>query len=141
MEHTSDIVTEGKLIGETSFQDRSKKFTEIEIDGVKIDFYDTKNKTVHEVKKSTSVEYAHIAQLKYYLYKLTQKGIESVRGILEYPLLKQRQPVVLVNDDMVSIPLWEAEIEKIAQSETCPDVIHAKLCKSCSYYDFCYSAE
>lgn len=34
MEHTSDAVSEGKLIGETSYRGRAEKFTEIEIDGV-----------------------------------------------------------------------------------------------------------
>lgn len=71
MEHTSEIVAEGKLIGETTYTDRAQKFTEIEIDGVKIDFYDARNKMVHEVKKSASVEQAHIAQVQYYLYKLS----------------------------------------------------------------------
>lgn len=45
MEHTSELVAEGKLIGETSYSDRAQKFTEIEIDGVKIDFYDAKIKS------------------------------------------------------------------------------------------------
>src|SRR5688572_11102706 len=87
MEHTSETVAEGKLIGETSYTDRAQRFTEIEVDGVKIDFYDARNKVIHEVKKSSSVEQAHIAQVKYYIYKLKQKGIEGVAGIIEYPKL------------------------------------------------------
>ncbi len=51
MEQPSDIVYEGKLIHETSYMQRSEKYTEVEIDGIKIDFYDAKNKVVHEVKK------------------------------------------------------------------------------------------
>ncbi|MHB1179040.1 MAG: Dna2/Cas4 domain-containing protein [Daejeonella sp.] len=50
MEHTSDVVAEGKLIGETTYPERAEKYTEIEVDGIKIDFYDAKNKVVHEVK-------------------------------------------------------------------------------------------
>src|ERR1044072_8241024 len=76
MEHTSDIVAEGKLIGKTSYPGRAEKFTEVEVDGVKIDFYDARNKVIHEVKKSNRVEHAHIAQVKYYIYKLTRKGVE-----------------------------------------------------------------
>ena len=59
MEHTSDTVAEGKLIGETSYPQRAEKYTEIEIGGSKIDFYDAKNKVIHEVKKSDSIEAAH----------------------------------------------------------------------------------
>lgn len=142
MEHTSDVVAEGKLIGETTYPDRAQKFTEIEIDGVKIDFYDTRKKVVHEIKKSSAVESAHIAQVKYYLYKLHQKGIEGVTGIIEYPKLKQREQVpALTEEDIGVIARWEEEVKAIVESSSCPDVIRAKICKRCSYYDFCYSSE
>ena len=85
MEHTSEVVSEGKLIGETSYPERADKYTEVEIDGIKIDFYDAKNKVVHEVKKSDKVEKAHIAQVKYYIYKLEQQGVEGVTGLMNIP--------------------------------------------------------
>ena len=43
MEHTSDLVYEGKLIHENSYPQRSEKYTEIEMEGIKIDYYDSKN--------------------------------------------------------------------------------------------------
>jgi CRISPR-associated exonuclease Cas4 len=141
MEHTSDIVAEGKLIGEISYPERASKFTEIEIDGVKIDFFDAHNKVVHEVKKSSSVEQAHIAQVKYYIYKLTNKGIENVTGIIEYPKLKKREEVYLLPEEHQLIQQWERNIECIISNDQCPEVIHSKICRSCSYFDFCYSSE
>lgn len=142
MEHTSEVVAEGKLIGETTYTDRSQKFTEVEIDGVKIDFYDAKNKVVHEVKKSASVEKAHIAQVQYYLYKLKQKGVDGATGFIEYPKLKQREVVnALTPDDVEAIVQWEQAVEAIIASPVCPDLIRAKICKQCSYHDFCYSTE
>ncbi len=51
MEHSSELVAEGKFIGETSYPQRAEKYTELEIEGAKIDFYDAKNKVVHEVEK------------------------------------------------------------------------------------------
>ena len=36
MEHTSDLVYEGKLIHEFSYDQRSEKYTELEIDGIKV---------------------------------------------------------------------------------------------------------
>ena len=141
MEHTSDTVAEGKLIGETSYPDRAMKFTEIEIDGVKIDFYDARRKVIHEVKKSSKMEEAHIAQVKYYIFRLAEKGIEGVAGILEYPRLKQRREVTLTEHDKAAIRAWEKDVLNIVGTEKCPDVIRAKICKSCSYFDFCYSAE
>jgi CRISPR-associated exonuclease Cas4 len=141
MEHTSDIVAEGKLIGETSYADRSQKFTEVEVEGIKIDFYDARNKVIHEVKKSNSVEQAHFAQVKYYIFKLKQKGIEGVTGILEYPKLKQRQEVQLEEGDESLIETWEKDVRAIVSSELCPPIINKPICRSCSYYDFCYSSE
>ncbi len=142
MEQTSEVVAEGKLIGETTYMDRAQKFTEVEIDGVKIDFYDARNKVVHEVKKSAAVEQAHIAQVQYYLYKLLQKGIEGASGVIEYPVLKKREVVnPLSAADVETVRQWEREVETVIGIPTCPDVIRAKICRRCSYYDFCYSTE
>ncbi len=142
MEHTSEIVAEGKLIDETSYPARAEKYTEIEIDGVKIDFYDAAKKVVHEVKKSGSMEEAHKAQVKYYLHKLDQKGINGVTGIIEYPKLKQRVMVeALTETDRAEIRQWENKATAIIQLTQCPPVIHAKICQSCSYFDFCYATE
>ncbi|MEJ5052728.1 CRISPR-associated protein Cas4 [Sphingobacterium sp. MYb382] len=141
MEHTSDIVSEGKLIGETSYSDRSEKYTELQLGNVKIDFYDARNKVVHEVKKSDKVEGAHIAQVKYYLYRLRQAGVNGAIGIIEYPKLRQREEVLLAEKDIHAICGWEADIQRICESDICPAVIHAQICKSCSYQDFCYVGE
>lgn len=141
MEHTSETVAEGKLIGENSYPDRAEKFTEIEVDGIRIDFFDAKRKIIHEVKKSSAVEHAHIAQVKYYIYKLHQRGIEGVTGIIEYPKLKQREKVTMTEDDERIIPSWEKDVLNIVTQKIAPDVIRAKICKSCSYFDFCYSTE
>ena len=68
MEQNSELVAEGKFIHENSYPKRSEKYEEVEIDGVKVDYYDAKNKVIHEIKKSNKVENAHFWQLKYYLY-------------------------------------------------------------------------
>lgn len=51
MEQESDLVYEGKLVHESSYPQRISKYEEVEIDGVKVDYYDTKNKVIHEIKK------------------------------------------------------------------------------------------
>lgn len=58
MEHNSDLVFEGKLIHENTYTYRSERFKEIELSGIKIDFYDPKNKIIHEIKKSDSYDIA-----------------------------------------------------------------------------------
>jgi CRISPR-associated exonuclease Cas4 len=141
MEHTSETVAEGKLIGENSYPERAEKYTEVEIDGIKIDFYDAKNKVVHEVKKSDKVEKAHIAQVKYYIYKLEQQGIEGVTGLIEYPKMRERETVHLTGEDREAIKRWEIEIKKIIENKECPSLLNKPICKKCSYYDFCYVEE
>ena len=106
MEHTSDLVYEGKLIHETSYPQRSEKYEEIEIEGIKIDFYDAKNKIIHETKKSDKVEIAHEWQLKYYIYVLLKNGVEGVTGILEYPALRKTDKIVLSSPDIEEIEIY-----------------------------------
>lgn len=141
MEHTSDLVYEGKLVHENSYPQRSAKYEEIELDGIKIDFYDTKNKVIHEIKKSDKVEAAHEWQLKYYIHVFERNGMEGVTGILEYPLLRKKDTVILNDIDREMIEDMEKEISKIIESDECPPLKKTRICKNCSYFDFCYSGE
>lgn len=141
MEHTSDTVAEGKLIGETTYPQRPAKYTELEIGGSKIDFYDAKNKVVHEIKKSDKVEAAHEWQVKYYLWLLLQHGIEGATGILEYPKLRITKEVQLTSEEIEYLRTVVDQIEKLIHKEICPPVIRAKICKRCSYYELCYVRE
>jgi len=138
MEQTSDLVYDGKLIHETSYPQRSERYEEVEIDGIKIDYYDARNKVIHEIKRSDKVESAHEWQVKYYIYVLEQNGIDGVTGILEYPELKKTTKVYLTDADRQKIKEIEEKIAQLISSDDCPPVINAKICKSCSYYDFCY---
>ena len=56
MEQESDLVYEGKLIHEESYPERSSKYEEVAIDGIKVDYYDAKNHVIHEIKKSNTKE-------------------------------------------------------------------------------------
>ena len=141
MEHTSDLVYEGKLIHETSYPQRSERYEELEIDGIKLDYYDARNKVIHEIKKSDKVEKAHEWQVKYYIYVLERNGITGVTGLLEYPSMRQTDKVELTDEDRKQIAQMEREIEQITNADECPPVINAKICKQCSYYEFCYVEE
>jgi len=141
MEHTSDIVAEGKLIHETTYPQRSERYSELEIDGSVIDFYDAKNKIIHEVKKSDKMEKAHEWQVKYYIWLLKKNGVDGVTGIIEYPKLRETTKVEMTDDDVVNLEKMIADIELIVNSEDCPERIEARICKNCSYYEFCYVSE
>ncbi|HOK38408.1 MAG TPA: CRISPR-associated protein Cas4 [Bacteroidales bacterium] len=140
-EHTSEAVLDGKLIEDSSYTYRSDKYTELEIDGSKIDFYDVKNKIVHEIKRSDKMEEAHEWQVKYYILLLKKNGIDGVKGILEYPRLRQKKEIHLLDEDEQNLKLIISNIEKIISSDDSPPLLYMDFCKSCSYYDFCYISE
>ena len=141
MENNSDLVYEGKLIHETSYPQRSERYEEVEIDGIKVDYFDAKHRVIHEIKKSDKVEAAHEWQLKYYLYVFERNGIEGCTGILEYPTLRQTTQVTLSDADRAVIKDKEARIDEIISGDVCPPLAKKGICKNCSYYDFCYSNE
>ncbi len=140
MEHTSDLVFEGKLIHENTYPQRSCKYEEIQISGIKVDYFDAKNKVIHEIKKSNKRENAHEWQLKYYLYVFEKNGVDGVSGILEYPKLRKTEEVFLSEIDRQQIEEDLTQIRLIINSEKCSPVIE-KGCKNCSYFDFCYAGE
>lgn len=141
MEQTSDLVYEGKLIHENSYPQRSERMEEVEIDGIKIDYFDVQRKVIHEIKKSDKIDEAHVWQLKYYIYVLEQNQITGVSGILEYPKLRKTEEVHLTDDDRKLIVEMKAKITELIGSDKCPETINKPRCKNCSYYDFCYADE
>jgi CRISPR-associated exonuclease Cas4 len=141
MEHTSDTVSEGKLIHETSYQQRSDRFREIELGPIKIDFFDQKNNIIHEIKKSSKLYQSHIWQVKYYIYVFEQAGIEGVTGILEYPKERKTEEVLLSVPDREFLREIIEKIHQVIHQQQCPSLLNKPKCKKCAYYDFCYSGE
>lgn len=141
MEHNSDAVEEGKLLHEKSYPQRSTQYEEVAIDGIKVDFFDSRNRVIHELKKSNKIEAAHEWQLKYYLYVFQQNGIVNCTGILEYPALRRTKKVKLEEDDICELQRMMGEIETIIAEEHCPLIKRRGFCRNCSYFDFCYSEE
>ncbi len=141
MEHTSDTVYEGKLIHETTYPQRSTKYEELELGGIKIDFFDVKNKVIHEIKKSRKLYQAHLWQLKYYIYVLEQAGIKGASGILEYPKERKTEEVYLSTLDIEKLKEIKVEILKAINSDEVSALEKKARCKNCSYYDFCFKSD
>lgn len=141
MEAGFNLVELGNLIQEETYNQRSKKYEQIELGSIKIDFFDVKNKIIHEVKKSSKFHETHIWQLKYYIFTFEQYGIEGVNGILEYPKERRTEEVNLSQPDKERIEELKIEIEQIIEAQQCPEVINNTKCKNCAYHDFCYSRE
>ena len=93
MEAENEDVLLGKLLDESSYGKNEKH---INIDNViNIDFI-RDQKELHEVKKSRFMEEAGIWQIKYYLYYLQKRGVENLKGKVDYPLLKKLLRIMAV---------------------------------------------
>ncbi len=135
MEQNSDVVAMGRFISDTTY---GRKKHEIRIDNIVLDNYDAKTKTIHEVKKSDKMEDTHIWQVKFYISILKEKGIEGVKGKIDYPKLRQTVDVELTEKDIEQLCEIKKSISIILSKDKPPDVINKSFCKKCSYYDLCY---
>lgn len=138
-EQNSDAVSIGKFISETTYK-REEHEIKISSDygDIVLDFYDKKNKIIHEVKKSDKMEETHIWQLKHYINVLDEKGVKGVTGELDYPKLKQKLKIELSQADKEELKEIQSEINKILALPVPPKVINKPFCKKCAYYDLCY---
>ena len=133
-ENNSNVIL-GKLLEENSYTRDEKK---INIDGViNIDFIRSK-KILHEIKKSNSIEPASILQIQYYLYYLEKKGLIGLKGILDYPLLKQTVEVNLSDSDRENLENIIIGIKEILGKESPPILEKKNICKKCAYFDLCF---
>jgi len=133
-ENNSNVIL-GKLLEENTYTRDEKK---INIDGViNIDFIRSK-KILHEIKKSNSIEPASLLQVQYYLYYLEKKGLIGLKGILDYPLLKQTVEVNLTDEDRENLDNIIIGIKEILRKESPPALEKKGICKKCAYFDLCF---
>ena len=133
-ENNSNVIL-GKLLEENSYIKDEKK---INIDGIiNIDFIRSK-KILHEIKKSNSIEPASILQVQYYLYYLEKKGLIGLKGILDYPLLKQTVEINLTDKDRENLNNIIIGIKEILGKESPPTLEKKGICKKCAYFDLCF---
>ena len=138
MENNSSAVIEGQLIGKTTYTRRAKKWKELDLVNLKIDHYDPVTNTIREVKKSSKLEFAHIAQVKYYIYSLAKSGVLNTKGIIEYPKQRKNTHIELTPKDEQEIRKWEIQVNQIVNVSTCPELIEKSYCRTCAFRDFCY---
>jgi len=138
MEQTSDLVLLGHLLQEISFYRVQK---DIIIDQkISIDFIKRGDKLIlHEIKKSSKLENAHIAQLLYYLYYLKhEKGIENAEGIINYPSERKIVKVELTPEKELELVNIFQRIKEIISLPQPPKPEKKKYCRKCSYFEFCW---
>lgn len=137
MEHRSELVELGKLIDEEFYKHQRKH---VLVDGViSIDFT-RRGKYIHEIKKAPSISEADRWQVKYYLYYLKHvRGIDGLKGIIDYPKLRKRVTVELTPEDEKELHRVICQIECLLQQPSPPKPERKKICKKCAYFEFCFS--
>lgn len=141
MEQESTLVQEGKMIEEQSYDRRSERWQQVQIEAVKVDYYDPKKRIIREVKKSSKMEHTHIEQVKYYMYIFLKNDIDVESAILEYPKLRDTQTIQVQDMDSDEIETKLERIHEIISREHCPALRQKPICRKCAYYEFCYVTE
>ena len=134
MEDENKLVQIGKFIDSNSYSSERKHIMINE--EINIDFAESSG-VIHEIKKSRKIEDASVWQLKYYLYYLTQYGVEDIEAKLDYPLLKKTVDVSLTEQDEKKMTEILDNIKEIIQSEDIPECLNNNICKKCAYFDLC----
>jgi CRISPR-associated exonuclease Cas4 len=135
MERESDLVALGQLMHAESFQ-RAKKEVLID-DLIRLDFFD--DEAVHDIKKGRSMEEAHRAQLLYYLWYLKRKGVDGLKGVINYPKQKRSVELELTPEAEKQVEAWMHQVQEVVQQETPPIVEEPMtICRKCSYAELCW---
>lgn len=108
----------GKAIDET-YYNREQKGYRIDSDN-QIDFIDKYN-VLHEVKKSDSHESAHVAQAKYYAYKIVKSGGKILGIEINYPELNKVNRFDFTDEDYQMVESTIIEIEQIIGLSSIPN--------------------
>lgn len=138
MEHNSSLVAEGKVLHNTAYAQRAKRYREIQLGGSKIDFYDPKKKIIHEVKKSNAMKRVDLWQTKFYIWLFEENGIHGVTGIIEYPYTREKRKVMLEEKDIIYIKDIIQKAEIIIKAASPPARVRKQICERCAYFDFCW---
>ncbi|MFQ5885214.1 MAG: CRISPR-associated protein Cas4 [Thermoplasmata archaeon] len=139
MEKEFENVKMGKLLHETSYKERKK---ELIIDGYIALDYVVKGDVleIHDIKKTRKMEFAHEAQMLYYLYYLRRRGVDDAVGLIDYPNLRRRREVRLTQEGEEKIEAAMRGIESVV-SGPMPPPTKTKICKKCAYEEFCWGDE
>ena len=139
MEKESELVKIGKFIN-ISFSERSRTNDIIIDNTLSIDFIIFKDLlVVYEVKKSSKFESIDRVQLLYYLWYLRNiKGIEKIKGILDYPKERKKVEVALREDEENRIENLLREINILVTRLKPPLPTYKKYCRKCAYFEFCF---
>jgi CRISPR-associated exonuclease Cas4 len=138
-----DFLEQSSLKQETAWAPPSEEEEEKEegLDNLRITHKATQISSIilHEVKRSKSMQDAHVFQLLYYIYYLKKNFNANIsKGILHYPLLKTNVPVEITRDKGIQVENVILDIKRIISMANPPEPVWLNYCKSCAYREMCW---
>ena len=133
-ESASERVQLGEAVDDISYPRASP----VDLGPARLDFVDGQN-WVHEVKSSSRMTGADIAQVLHYCLRLTQAGIDARGGILHYPKTRRtsRIPYSAAEETQAIADIAEA-VSVLTRPESPPRLARS-ACRGCSYLDYCWA--
>lgn len=109
----------------------------LSLEGMKIDSFRVEDDTVVEIKTSTRHLESAIAQVNYYLFRLSEVGVRA-RGQVFIPRKRQRIDVTL-DEEMAKRDI--ELVKQIVLGDLPPPPKRIRYCRKCAYRDFCWPVE
>ena len=134
-EQENPLLDFGKALHETSYSNFSTK--ELGFEGVKFDIYIKGKKMICEVKTSSKYLDAARLQVKYYLYRLRELGVDTY-GMVVVPRERKRYSIRLNEEDVKELNRIFQDIKDIVNRDVPPPPKKIPFCRRCAYRDFCW---
>lgn len=131
----NELVQLGILLGQTTFRRQDK---ELQLGGVGVvDWAELQHGTIHETKSSSCPMQADVAQVRYYLWWMRERGINVDRCVIHYPKQKRTKEVVWAGDMTEEVTRDLAEAGDIVSRPHPPPRQRLRWCRRCAYADLC----
>lgn len=135
-ESASERVQLGEAVNDISYP----RTAPVDLGPARLDFVDGQN-WVHEVKSSSHMTDADVAQVLHYCLRLSQAGIDARGGILHYPKTRRTSRVTYSETERERALADIVEAIGILSMAKSPPRLGRSGCRGCSYFDYCWTSD
>lgn len=131
----SERVQLGEAVNDISYPRTSP----VDLGPARLDFFDGQN-WVHEVKSSSRMTDADVAQVRHYCLRLKQVGIDVQGGVLHYPKTRRTSQVTYSSAEEARALGDIADAVGVLTMPDSPPRLSRPACRGCSYLDYCWNS-
>lgn len=134
-ERHDELVQFGEAVNDTSYPRRSP----VDLGAARLDFIDGQH-LVHEVKSSSRMTDADVAQVRHYCLRLRQVGVDAQGGVLHYPKTRRTCRIVFGEaEEAQALADIDLVLGVLAAQES-PLRLARSRCRGCSFTDYCWAS-